>query len=130
MLSKPTILRDEPPAMLDGGGVDKTVGRVAREGRRQRNRSRGHRRRGADSADLYGELLQPGADRNRHPYPVMFGKPCQFEPRDRRNGQLISDLDLPACSSAQPARLRRPPVHDVRIEQDRCQGKFQAASVV
>src|SRR5215204_917306 len=62
MISEPTVLRDERPAILDCRGVDEPVGRVARKRGRQPDSGGGDRRTDRDRSRLCGELLQPGGD--------------------------------------------------------------------
>ena len=72
----------------------------------------GGRGRGREGERLHlgGEVVEPGADRDRHDDPLVFGRPAEPKPGDGRDGELVGfpegsgrnaaglpDLTFPPC---------------------------------
>src|SRR5215207_6203757 len=128
--AQPVVLGDQPAAVLHGGRVDQSIGGVAGKRRRQRHRGRGDRGRHPEGLEAVGQLLQPGTNRNGHDDPLVGGQPRQLEPGDGRDRELIGSSQCLGGGPAESIWLGRPPLHDVRIEQDRGHGSSQVAPVL
>jgi hypothetical protein len=107
------IFRDEGKPMFDRRGEDDPIRWVARERRREGHRRVGDGRRRSDRPDRLGKTLQPRPDRDPDDDAVMTREPRQFEPRDRRDRELIGAVDHGTGGAAQSIRLRGPPVENV-----------------
>lgn len=93
MTSQPPVLGDQAPAVFDSSGVDQPVGWIAGERRGQPHRGSGDGWSDADRANMLGEPLKPGQHGNRELDALVFGKPSQFEPRNRGDGELVGMFD-------------------------------------
>ena len=127
--SKPAILSNELPPVLDRGGIDQPVGRVPEKRCGQRHRSSGNCRRHRSGPDNGRQPFEPGADRDGQRDSFVLSQPGQLEPRDGGYGKLICFEQYLRGGRADPFRLCRPPVHDVTVDKDRGQRNSQASPV-
>ena len=73
MLAQPRILRNQAETVFNGCRVDETVGRVARETRRQRDRGLGNRGCDGHGPNVRGKTMKPGVQRDRQGNALMPG---------------------------------------------------------